>query len=84
VRTAKRAFERLVELLEERRAAGCDVFFVQHIQAPDLAERLAERGRDIFGRDPDVLSEIGPVIGAHVGPGFVGVSGLPRDLVGPV
>jgi DegV family protein with EDD domain len=84
VRTAKRAFDRMVELLEERRAAGCDIFFIQHIQAPDVAERLAERGREIFGRDPDVISEIGPVIGAHVGPGFFGVSGLPRDLIGPV
>jgi DegV family protein with EDD domain len=84
VRTAKRAFDRLVELLEERRAAGCDVFFIQHIQAPDVAERMAERGREIFGRDPDVISEIGPVIGAHVGPGFLGVAGLPTALVGPV
>jgi DegV family protein with EDD domain len=84
VRTAKRALDRLVELLEERRAAGCDIFFVQHIQAPDVAERLAERGREIFGRDPDVVSEIGPVIGAHVGPGFVGVAGLPRALIGDV
>jgi DegV family protein with EDD domain len=84
VRTAKRALDRLVELLEERRADGCDVFYVQHIQAPDVAESLAERGREIFGRDPDVVSEIGPVIGAHVGPGFVGVSALPHELVGPV
>src|SRR5919199_1474834 len=84
VRKAKRAFDRMVEHLEERRAAGCDIFFIQHIQAPDVAERLAERGRYIYGREPDVISEIGPVIGAHVGPGFVGVSALPRDLVGPI
>lgn len=84
VRTAKRAFDRMVEHLEERRAAGCDIFFIQHIQAHEVAERLAERGRDIFGRDPSVISEIGPVIGAHVGPGFFGVSGLREELVGPI
>jgi DegV family protein with EDD domain len=84
VRTAGRAFERLVEYLHERRAAGGDVFFIQHIQAPDVAERLAERGREIYGRDPEFVSEIGPVIGAHVGPGLFGVTGLPSSVLGPV
>jgi DegV family protein with EDD domain len=84
VRTAGRAFERLVECLQERSDAGGDVFFIQHIQAPDVAERLAERGREIYGRDPEFVSEIGPVIGAHVGPGLFGVTGLPSSLLGPV
>jgi DegV family protein with EDD domain len=84
VRTAGRAFERLVEYLEERRDAGGDVFFIQHIQAPDVAERMADRGREIYGRDPEFVSEIGPVIGAHVGPGLLGVTGLPSSLLGPV
>jgi DegV family protein with EDD domain len=84
VRTSGRAFERLVEYLEERRAAGGDLFFIQHIQAPDVAERLAERGRQIYGRDPEFVAEIGPVIGTHVGPGLIGVTGLPSSLLGPV
>jgi DegV family protein with EDD domain len=84
VRTSGRAFERLVEYLEERRAAGGDLFFIQHIQAPDVAERLAERGRHIYGRDPEFVAEIGPVIGTHVGPGLIGVTGLPSSLLGPV
>jgi DegV family protein with EDD domain len=84
VRTAGRAFERLVEYLQERRDAGGDVFFIQHIQARDVAERLAERGREIYGRDPEFVSEIGPVIGAHVGPGLFGVTGLPSSVLGPV
>jgi DegV family protein with EDD domain len=84
VRTAGRAFERMVEYLQERREAGGDVFFIQHIQARDVAERLADRGREIYGRDPEFVSEIGPVIGAHVGPGLLGVTGLPSALLGPV
>jgi fatty acid kinase fatty acid binding subunit len=84
VRTSKRALDRLVEFWETRHTEGCDRFFIQHIQARDVAEKLAERGRAIFGRDPDVLSEIGPVIGAHVGPGLIGVSALPGSLLGPV
>jgi DegV family protein with EDD domain len=84
VRTAGRAFERMVDHLLERRESGADRFFVQHIQAPEVAERLVERGREIYGREPEFVSEIGPVIGAHVGPGLFGVTGLPSSLLGPV
>jgi len=83
VRTSGRAFERLVEYLQARRDVGCDTFFIQHIQAADQAQRLVDRGREIFGSDPEFVSEIGPVIGAHVGPGLLGVSGIPRRLLHP-
>ena len=52
---------------------------VQHIQAPDDAERLVERGREIFGTEPVFVSEVGPVIGAHVGPGCSGVGAPAAD-----
>ena len=84
VRTAGRAFERMVEHLAALHDGGADVFFVQHIQAHEVAARLAERGREIYGRPPEFVSEIGPVIGAHVGPGLFGVTGLPGSLLGPV
>jgi DegV family protein with EDD domain len=83
VRTAGRAFERLLEYLQARRDEGCDTFFIQHIHAPAQAERLVERGREIYGREPESVSEIGPVIGAHVGPGLLGVSGMRRSLLYP-
>ena len=83
VRTSGRAFERLIEYLKARRDDGCDTFFIQHIHAPDQAERLVERGREIYGREPELVSEIGPVIGAHVGPGLLGVSGMRRSLLYP-
>ena len=80
VRTASRAFERLVAHLEQRRENGCDGFVIQHVQTPEQAERLAERGREIYGRDPELISEIGPVIGTHIGPGVLGVTGLKTSL----
>jgi DegV family protein with EDD domain len=83
VRTSGRAFERLVEYLQARRDDGCDVFFIQHIHAAETAERLADRGRAIYGGEPEFVSEIGPVIGAHVGPGLLGVSGVRRRLLYP-
>jgi len=81
VRTSRRAFERMVDLLRERAEAGADGWMVQHIQAPREAEELVERGRPLFGRDPVTVSEIGPVIGAHVGPGLLGVGGLPSSFL---
>ena len=81
VRTSRRAFERMAELLSERARDGADAWMVQHIQAPEEAERLIDRGREIFGNEPMCVSEIGPVIGAHVGPGLLGVGGIPTSLV---
>jgi len=57
------------------------VFFLQHIQAPEVVARLAERGAQIYGRPPEFVSEVGPVIGAHVGPGLIGTGGVPRALL---
>jgi DegV family protein with EDD domain len=82
VRTSRRAFERMVEFMRERQADGADGWVVQHVQAPDVAGRLVEAGRDLFGCEPVFVSEVGPVIGAHVGPGLVGVGGLPRAMLG--
>jgi DegV family protein with EDD domain len=81
VRTSKKAFERLVKLIETMKADGVDGWVVQHTQVPDQAAALVERGRQIFGTDPVFVSEIGPVIGTHIGPGLLGVGGIPRDLL---
>lgn len=80
VRTFGRAFERLVDLLKSRAADGADAWMVQHIQAPRQAEELARRGTEIFGREPLVISQIGPVIGTHVGPGLLGTGAIPGSL----
>jgi DegV family protein with EDD domain len=84
VRTSRRAMDRIVDFWKGKHDAGCDVFFIQHIQAPDTAAELAERGAAIFGRGPELVSEIGPVIGAHVGPGLIGAAALPSAILGPV
>jgi DegV family protein with EDD domain len=81
VRTSRRAFERMTDLLRERAGDGADAWMVQHIQAPSEAATLAERGREIFGTEPVTVSEIGPVIGAHVGPGLLGVGGIPSSFL---
>jgi DegV family protein with EDD domain len=84
VRTWGRAFERMVDHLSSLREDGNDRFFIQHIQAPDQAAKLAQRGEAIYGRPPEFVSEMGPVIGAHAGPGLIGVTALRDELLGPV
>jgi fatty acid-binding protein DegV len=81
VRTSGRAFERLVEYMRSRQEAGADGWVVQHIQAPEQAQQMVERGWEIFGMEPAFVSEVGPVIGAHVGPGLLGVGGCARSLL---
>jgi DegV family protein with EDD domain len=81
VRTRSRAFERMVDYGRQRHEAGADAWVVQHVQDPDNAERLVEACKPIFGSDPVFTSEIGPVLGAHVGPGLLGVGGVSNGVL---
>jgi DegV family protein with EDD domain len=82
VRTFKRGVERLVELMRQRRAVGADRWFVQHAYAHEDAQRLAERLAGLFGTDPEFISEVGPVLATHTGPGMLTVGGLPSAALG--
>jgi DegV family protein with EDD domain len=80
VRTSSRMFERLVDYAQQRHDSGADAWVVQHIAAPETAERLAERCHEVFGRDPLFVSEVGPVLSAHTGPGMLGVGSVPQHF----
>jgi DegV family protein with EDD domain len=81
VRTRKRAHERLLDHMRQHHADGADAWVVQHVQDPETAERMVEKCRGVFGCDPVFVSEIGPVLGAHVGPGLIGVGGVPPSVL---
>jgi DegV family protein with EDD domain len=81
VRTRRKVFDRLLDYARQRHELGADAWVVQHIQATDTANRLVERCQEIFGCDPIFVSEIGPVIGAHIGPGLLGVGSVHEDLL---
>ncbi len=81
VRTAGRAFERMVQYAQQLHDKGSDGWVVQHIQATEQAERLIERCREIFDSEPVFTSEVGPVIGTYTGPGLIGVGAIPRTLL---
>jgi len=81
VRTRARSIERLRDYARQRHESGLDAWVVQHIQDFDTASALADDCHEIFGCDPVYISEIGPVIGAHVGPGLIGVGSVSWDVL---
>jgi len=77
VRTHGRAFERMVAYLHELHERGATDWIVQHAQAPLDAERLVAAGRALFETEPLFCTEVGPVLGAHLGSGML-VGGMTR------
>ena len=77
VRTSARMFERMVDYARQRHESGADAWVVQHCAAPEQAERLVERCREIFASEPVFVSELGPVLSVHSGPGMLGVGSIP-------
>jgi DegV family protein with EDD domain len=79
-RTATRALQRLVELAvaaAKEAAAPVDVA-VQHLASQERADGVAARLRERLQLDRVEVSEVGGVLGAHVGPGMVAVVVAPR------
>lgn len=83
VRTRARSLERLRDYARQRHDSGADGWVVQHIQDQETADKLIEDCYEIYGCDPVFTSEIGAVLGAHVGPGLLGCGSVPTDLVVP-
>jgi DegV family protein with EDD domain len=77
VRTHRRAIERMIAYLRELHERGASDWFVQHAQAPEDAERLVAEGTALFGTEPLFCTEVGPVLGAHLGSGML-VGGMTR------
>jgi DegV family protein with EDD domain len=81
VRTSSRAFERMVDYARQRNDSGARAWSAQHINAPDQCAALVERCTEVFGHGPTIVSELGPVLAVHTGPGLLGVGGLPEHFV---
>jgi DegV family protein with EDD domain len=81
VRTRARSLERLRDYARQRHESGADGWVVQHIQDDATASALVDDCREIFGCEPVFVSEIGAVLGAHVGPGLLGVGSVRTELV---
>jgi DegV family protein with EDD domain len=79
VRTASKAIARLEEIAADRAGSAPVDVAVHHLAAPDRASALADRLRTRVSGLADLhVSEVGAVIGAHTGPGLLGVVVSPR------
>jgi DegV family protein with EDD domain len=79
VRTFDRALTRVIELVRavDRGQGVCAI--VGHADAEDAAERVARELEPIA--ETLMIQPLGPVVGAHAGPGVVGVGCYPADLL---
>jgi DegV family protein with EDD domain len=78
VRTSGRALNRLVQRAVETAGEGPASLAVHHVAAPERAERLAAELRERLPNHRELLvSELGAAIGAHVGPGSLGIVVVP-------
>ncbi len=73
VRTRRRAIDRLVEMTA---ALGpLERLAVMHTAAPDV-ELFRRRLGEVFPLDRMMVTEVGPVVGAHIGPRALGVAAI--------
>jgi len=77
VRTHRRALERMIAYLHELHERGATDWIVQHAQSAADAEALVAEGTALFGFEPLFCTEVGPVLGAHLGSGML-VGGMTR------
>jgi len=71
VRTSRRAMQRMESYLAELRDRGATDWIVQHAQSPGDARHLTDLGTEILGKPPLFCTEVGPVLGAHLGSGML-------------
>ncbi|AIC94874.1 MULTISPECIES: DegV family protein [Shouchella] len=74
VRGQKKAVSRMMALLQEQFGSDSVQVGISHAVNEELAQKLAEEIKQAFTVDSLVITEIGAVIGAHVGPGTVSLS----------
>jgi DegV family protein with EDD domain len=79
VRTFDRALNRIVELAREVDSGKGLCVIVGHADAEADAERVASELEPVA--ETLMIQPLGPVVGAHAGPGVVGVGCYPADLM---
>jgi DegV family protein with EDD domain len=82
VRTARRALARLVESTVDYLGADERPWIaVMHSRSPDAAEQLREMLQIHYPQARYFLSEIGPTVGVHIGPGGSGIIVCPSRVL---
>lgn len=74
VRGRKKSLSALIDIMAERVDSPVGTVVVGHADAPEDAEKVRQMVVERFSPAEVLVLEVGPVIGAHVGPGMVAVS----------
>lgn len=76
-RTMHRAIDRLIQMVREW--APLEEAAVIHAAAPELATQIQSRLGDFHPIEQIPVTEAGPTLGAHAGPGAVGIACVKRE-----
>lgn len=76
-RTTRRAKARMLDEIAQRMGQRPVRVAVGHIRAPEAAAEMADRARARLNCVSLYITEIGPAIGSHLGPGFLGLAACP-------
>jgi len=81
-RSSGKAKQRVLDEVAQRVGQRPVHAAVAHIRAPEGAAAMAERVKERLNCVSLRIAEVGPAIGSHVGPGFLGVAACPTGQDG--
>ena len=73
-RSSPKAMERLLNIVSERTAGNPSHVNIMHANALERAHLLREQARESMNCREIFISEFTPVMGAHTGPGLIGIA----------
>ena len=76
-RTSARARGRVLDEVAGKLGDRPAHVVVAHIQAAEAAGEMVQRARERLNCETVYMQEVGPAIGTHVGPGFLGICACP-------
>ena len=81
VMTRKKSLQRLVEWMEEKYVPQETDVFISHGDCPEEAQYVADLVEKKMGLKTQIIHSLGPVIGAHSGPGTVALFFYGKDKI---
>jgi DegV family protein with EDD domain len=82
VRSKRKALRRMLDLVEEHmnNQGPQAKVALAHALAPKEVQAFAQEIVDRLGCDPPTISDLGPVVGTHTGPGVIGVAAYAKGV----
>jgi len=75
IRTKGKAMDRLVEIITEQCGGKVPIRLATlHANAPEDAQDVINRASEVLNVTEKIFTEVSPVVGAHTGPGTVGLA----------